>query len=519
MAIKTEVRKDVYFDSVTLMIASSKMREVPGVRDAAVMMGTDRNKDLMNASHLIDADTPVFTANDTVLGILADDDAAIEAAMKALNDYFTKKISARSGNARAKSLNGAKRMQPGLNFTVISLPGRYAKAEAEKALDMGLHVLLFSDNVTLEDEISLKEKALERGLLMMGPDCGTAIVNGSALGFANAVRGGNIGLAAAAGTGLQEVAVLIDRLGGGVSQALGTGGRDLKEPVGGMMMSLCLDALENDQETEVIVIISKPPHPSVMGRIADKIKAFSKPVVACLLGGDPKTLEGTGAIYAEDLESAARVAVKLSRGAVRKDHEITAEELSAIAGREASLFSQEQLYLRGLYSGGTLCYEAMLAMERAGIPVYSNIAVNKDFALPDVEASKENTLLDMGDDYFTNGLPHPMIDPRLRVERIEREAGDPAAAVLLLDCVGGYGSHENPAGALAPAIKAAMGNADAQGRHLSVIASVCGTEQDPQRRGEQEEILRSAGAIVMPCNAQASRLAVEIMRQAAARRG
>lgn len=513
MITKTEVRKDTYFDSVTLMLASSKMCEVSGVRNAAIMMGTDHNRELMTAAGLIDGGAPPFTPNDVVLGVIAESEEAVGKAVQAMEDYFNKKKAGGSGKLKAKTLNGAKRVLPGLNFAVVSIPGRYAGAEADKALDLGLHVLLFSDNVTLEEEIALKDKAVEKGLLMMGPDCGTAIINGVALGFANVVRRGNIGLVAAAGTGLQEVTVLIDRFGGGVSQALGTGGRDLKEAVDGRMMNLCLDALHNDPDTEVIAIISKPPHPSVMVKMAQKIGTFAKPVVVCFLGGDPALLEGTGATYAADLETTARLAVELAGGATEFAAPVPDEEMERIAAAEAARFSGGQTYVRGLYSGGTLCYEAMLAMEAAGLPVYSNISMNKDYVLEDVEQSRKNTLLDMGDDYFTNGMPHPMIDPRLRVERIGKEAADPATAVLLLDCVGGYGSHKDPAGALAPAIIAAKKLAEEQGRHLSVVVSVCGTERDPQKRGEQEEILRGAGALVVPCNAQAVRLAIRIVRK------
>ena len=511
MTTKNEVRKDAYFDSVTLMMASSKMCEVPGVKNAAIMMGTDHNRDLMTAAGLIGPGTPAFTANDTVLGIIAESEEAAVAAIAAMEEYLAKKASSAGGEQKAKTLDGAKRVRGDLNFAVVSIPGRYAKAEVDKALDMGLHVLLFSDNVTLAEEIALKEKAVEKGLLMMGPDCGTAIINGTALGFANVVRNGNIGLVAAAGTGLQEATVLIDRFGGGVSQALGTGGRDLKEAVGGRMMNLCLDALRDDPATEVIVIVSKPPHPSVMARIAGKIKTLGKPVVACFLGGDPAVLEGTGAVCARDLETAARLAVELSCGGVKNDGAPGDEELNRLAAAEAGRYAPEQRHLRGLYSGGTLCYEAMLALRENGLPVYSNIAMEAEFLLADVEKSTDSTVLDMGDDYFTNGLPHPMIDPRLRVERIGREAADPETAVLLLDCVGGYGSHENPAGAMAPAIRSAREAAESRGGHLTVIASVCGTENDPQKRGEQEEILRGAGAIVMPCNAQAVRLAAAVM--------
>ena len=506
MVIKTEVRRDAYYDSFTLMMGSSRMSDVPGVQEAMAFMGTTRNDKVIRASGLVAEGTPSYGASDTVIGIRADSEEAVTEALRVFDAFLEQKQAPNKDDIRAKTLAGAKRLVPGINFTVISVPGGYAKHEVENALDLGMHVLLFSDNVSLDEEIALKDDALEKGLLMMGPDCGTAIVNGVALGFANVVNRGNIGLVAAAGTGLQEVTVLIDRLGGGVSQALGTGGRDLKEPVGGKMMMLCLEALRNDPATEVIVIISKPPHPSALENIKQVILTIDKPVVACLLGADSSALEGTGARFASDLEQAAHIAMELA-GFKSDPVDDNRKMLEALAEKEAAQFADEQVYLRGLYSGGTLCYETLLALDRAGVSAYSNIALKPEMKLKEVERSKENTLLDMGDDYFTDGMPHPMIDPRMRIARIEQEANDPEVAVLLLDCVGGYGSHDDPAGAMAPAISTAIVHARNQSRHLCVIASVCATENDPQKRSVQEQTLRDAGAIVTDCNAQAARLA------------
>lgn len=512
MIIKNEVRKNLYFDSVTLMVASSKMRGMSGIENAAVMMGTDHNRDLMTNSGLIGPDCEPFGVNDTVIGIRAESEEAAQAAVTAFEEHISKKkADTVSAERRVKSLTMAKSGAPESNFAVISIPGRFARAETEKALHLGYHVLLFSDNVSLEDEVALKKLAVEKGLLMMGPDCGTTIINGTALGFANVVRRGNIGLVAAAGTGLQEGTALIDCLGGGVSQALGTGGRDLKEDVGGLMMTMCLEALRNDPETEVIVILSKPPAQSVMKKMLTLLDQVGKPVIAAFLGGDPALLEGTKVVYAKDLESAARLGVLAAQGKPLTLTDERAEEIRRLADRESTLLGPEQKYLRGLYSGGTLCYEAMLLLMEEKIPSWSNIAIDKHFLVEGGEASQENTLLDMGEDFFTNGMPHPMIDFRQRVTRMAQEAADPTVGVLLLDCVCGYGTHENPAGELAPAIRAAKEAARAAGRHLSVIASVTGTETDPQPRSEQIRILEEAGAIVMTCNAEASRLAAAII--------
>ena len=515
MTTKHEVRKNQYFDSVTLMVASSAMRQMEGVVNAAVMMGTDHNRDLMRNAGLIGTDTPPFGVNDTVIGVQAETEQAAQAAIDYFDTFINGKKASDQGQTKmqATSLPTAKSRYPQTNFAVISVPGRYARAEAEKALGLGLHVLLFSDNVSVEDEVELKEMALDKGLLMMGPDCGTTIINGTALGFANVVRRGNIGLVAAAGTGLQEVTVLIDLLGGGVSQALGTGGRDLKAEVGGRMMSLCLEALRDDPDTQVIVILSKPPAKEVMSRMLQQLSTIDKPVIAAFLGGDPSLVAGTNVTWAGDLEQAAHLAVLAAQGAPAVLPPRDTAHMEALAASLCTPLRPEQTRLRGLYSGGTLCYETMLILQEEGIDTWSNIALDASHKLPDGAPSRDNTLLDMGEDFFTNGMPHPMIDFRQRVERMEQEAADPHVAVLLLDCVGGYGTHADPASQLAPAIVRAKDIAAQGGRELVVLASVTATETDPQVRSRQVQILEQAGAVVASCNAQAARLAASIIRR------
>ena len=482
MVVQNQVRKDLYFDSVTLMVASSMMRQLEGVDGAAVMMGTEHNRQLLEDSGLLGPDIEPFGVNDTVVAVRAESAQAAQAAIALFDAQISGGQTARKEGAerRARTLAAAKAAYPGANLAVISVPGRFARAEAEKALGQGMHVLLFSDNVPLEDEVDLKRTAAQRGLLMMGPDCGTAIVNGTALGFANAVRRGGIGLAAAAGTGLQEVTALIHELGGGVSQALGTGGRDLKEEVGGIMMSLCLESLKQDAETKVIVILSKPPAKPVVEAMLKQLEGVEKPVIAAFLGGSADQLEGTGVTWAGDLEAAAHLAVQAERGRPLCP---PGEDplLEVLAQEECAKLAPEQRYLRGLYSGGTLCYEAMEILREQGIDTWSNIALKPARLLEGGQPSRDNTLLDMGED-------------------------------LLLDCVGGYGTHEDPAGELAPAIRQAKERTAREGRHLTVIASVTATEADPQVRSRQRAALEAAGALVLPSNAQAARLAARIVR-------
>lgn len=514
--IHNVVKKSAYFDSVTLMLISSRLSDIAGVEEAAVMMGTQHNIELMKSSGVLSDDVAASASeNDLIIGIRAKDQSILDEALKTLDEQFNKKPKDSTGSRqrRVKSIQEATQSDDSLNFAVVSIPGRYAATEVSKLLDHNMHVLLFSDNITVEEEVQLKDKAIEKGLLMMGPDCGTAIVNGTALGFANVVRQGNIGLVAASGTGLQEVTVIVDKLGGGISQALGTGGRDLKSEIGGRMMTLALEALEHDPKTDVIGIISKPPSPDVMVKMLQTIKAFKKPVVACFLGGDEKVFQESNAIYAGNLEELAHRVVAVVNGQNDKqtfDIELTADVESHIQQARQS-FKPEQKYVRGLYTGGTLAYESLLLLQEQLGKIYSNIAKKPEESLNNVEVSVQHSIVDMGDDYFTDGMPHPMIDPRLRSERIVKEAKDPETAVILLDCVLGYGSHGNPAKALVNAIEQAkLVQVNSQ---LVYVASVCGTEKDPQVLSQQVQLLQAAGVIVLDTNAQAARVAAQLLKR------
>lgn len=510
MPLHNVVKPNTYYDSVSLMVLSSSLSGIPGIKNASIMMGTKHNQELMQRNRLYQPEATKASPNDLIFGIEYEDEESLREAQAYIEQFLNKKKDRASHSSDiVKSLDSALRVQPESTLALISVPGKYAKNEALKALERGLNVLLFSDNVSVEEEVLLKERALEKGLLMMGPDCGTAILNGTALGFANRVKRGNIGFVAAAGTGLQEVTVLVDRLGGGISQAIGTGGRDIKAAVGGRMMVKGIAMLEEDEATDVIVLISKPPSPEVLKKILAAIEESKKPVVACLLGGDYALMKKSKALPAQTLEDAAAFAVALAEA---REPESTffstgLEEVRRMVLEETERMSPEQKYIRGLYSGGTLCYEGMLVLRETIGDVHSNVPLKEDLALTDVERSKEHTFLDMGEDYFTQGMPHPMIDPRLRIERIREEARDPEVAVILLDVVLGFGCHENPAEALLPAILAARETAEEQGRYLSFVASICGTEEDPQSRELQEELMREAGVVVMPSNAQAARLA------------
>lgn len=513
-AASLKIVHNTYRDSVTLMQISAKISALAGVQQASVVMATEGNLALLREAGLLDGEVGA-SPSDLLVVLRAESDAAAQAALEETDRVLAggDGKTARRGpqEIAPRSLQMGLAAQPDANFALISTPGEYAAAEALKALRLGLHVMLFSDNVALEDEVSLKREAAERGLLLMGPDCGTAIVGGVPLGFANAVRGGPIGVIGASGTGLQQVTTLIDQAGLGVSHAFGTGGRDLKAEVGGATMLRALDELAADEATRVIVLISKPPARAVADKVLARARATGKPVIACFLGADPAQVQGDGVLAAATLEDAAAMAVAAARGATYTGGELRLPDY------DASRLAAGQRYVRGLYSGGTFCYEATLLLAQTLEGVRSNTPVGKAVELGDVWRSEGHTLVDLGDDEFTRGRPHPMIDHRLRNERIAREAADVEVAVILLDVVLGYGAHPDPAAEMLPAIRAAR--QAAAGRELAFVGFVCGTERDPQGLARQAGALRGAGVILAASNAQAARTAAAIAnRHAAARR-
>ncbi|HWQ62611.1 MAG TPA: FdrA family protein, partial [Negativicutes bacterium] len=351
MTVHVEVRKNAYYDSVTLMALTQKMATLPGVAEAVAVMATPMNRDLLAGVGLLTGDAEAAGADDLVVAIRADSDAACAEALTVFAGAADRRAADKKTAATFVSLDTAARHLPDANLAVISVPGEYAAREARAALRQGLNVMLFSDNVSLADEVELKKTAHEKGLLVMGPDCGTAIVNGVALCFANAVRRGRIGVVGASGTGIQEITVHIDRLGGGVSQVLGTGGRDLGEAVGGIMMLDCLAALAQDEATAVLVLVSKPPAPAVAAKIYAAIKACAKPVVVCFLGGDASAATAAGAHFAATLEEAARAAVALASGAKPAASGCRHEKLATLATAAKAKLAPGQKTVRGLFCG------------------------------------------------------------------------------------------------------------------------------------------------------------------------
>ncbi|MDO4572199.1 MAG: acyl-CoA synthetase FdrA [Clostridia bacterium] len=515
--VKLEIRKNAYFDSVTLMLISKDLKKLDGVKEALVGMGTDLNLEIARNIGLA---TPEFdenvTGNDFFVAVDCESDEVFQAAQRKVEELLSKKTEDKAAAYYPPTLDGALRLDPALNMAVISVPGKFAADLAQSCLERDINVMLFSDNVSVEEEKALKEYAYERSLLVMGPDCGTAIINNVPLAFANVVPKGDIGMVCASGTGTQEVSSIIAQLGCGVSQVIGTGGRDLKKEIGGLMMKLGLEALIHDPSTKVITLVSKPPAREIASEILDIAKNAGKPVVVCFIGGDRAEIEEKGLIAAISLEDAAHKAVALSRGEPVRDYRsfsMGEERAETLAREIAGRMAQGQRYVRGFYTGGTLCDEAMKLMIDGLGHIYSNIPLRPEDKLENARSgkSREHTFLDFGDDEFTVGRPHPMIDPSLRAERVVTDGADPEVAVIMCDCVIGYGSHEDPAADLADAIRTARAEAGRAGRHLCCVCAVCGTEADPQRLSATQRKLEDAGAVVLPSNAQATRFVERIL--------
>ena len=513
------VYPNLYKDSVALMAISSALLAVPDVDAASVVMATEANRENLQNAGL--ADVTDARVNDLLVVVRGEADAC-EAALALAERLLAEQPVDSSGddNARnqpASSIQLAVAADPTLNLALISVPGPYAAAETLKALHSGLNVMIFSDNMSVAQEVEVKTYAAAHDLIVMGPDCGTALINGIPLGFANVVRRGRIGVVGASGTGMQEITSRIHQHGAGVSQAIGTGGHDLSSQVGGISTLYGLRALEADEATDVIVVVSKPPAPEVAAQVLDLIAALTTPVVVIFVGAKRPDASQAGLHHASTLAGAADLAVSLLHGEPGGSNdkptlsENTREQLRQIAGR----FAPSQHTIRGIFSGGTFCYEAQLLCQSYGIHAYSNTPVAGNPVLSDIWTSRDHTIIDMGDDDFTRGRPHPMIDPTLRDERLLTEAHDPATAVLLFDVVLGYGAAADPTTHLLEVLDQARVQAVAAGRYLPIIVHVCGTDEDPQGRASVIAALETAGVIVADSNAQAAEMAGFLISQTA----
>ena len=474
------------------MRLAREIRKKPGVSEMAALMGTPANHEILVQAGLAEESEVEAGPNDLVLAVEADSGAL---ALEAIEDAKVILTQARAAGGEASdftpsSLAGALAAVPDSNLAMISVPGAFAAKEAMDALRGGLHVFLFSDNVSVDDEVALKREAIDRDLLLMGPDCGTAYIGGVGLGFTNVVKPGRVGCIAASGTGLQAVASQLDALGEGISHGIGVGGRDLSAEVGGLMTLHSLDFFADDPDTEVVVLISKPPDAEVLPEIESALKNFDKPHVVCFLGA-------ANPDWVETLEDAGHAVAAILKGESYQPENFFAQ--AGLRERIASLKPGDALHgagVLGLFSGGTLAHESRLILE----DLLGEISWNEDAGY--------RRILDLGDDRYTVGKPHPMIDPESRADMIAATAADEHVGVVLFDLMLGRASSQDPAGPLARAIKEAIG----KGRRPVFVASVVGTADDPQGLDAQVGILEDAGVVVLPSNAQAARFAAALVK-------
>ena len=484
--IVNEVRKGFYLDSVALMRSARSISRLAGVDEVGLMIGTAANKEILRAAGVLNNVGAQAGPGDLILAVRARHREAVETAMAEARRLLDRPLSATLGSSawRPRTLRGAIQQMPDANLALISVPGDFAAPEARKALRRGLNVMIFSDHVPVRDEVALKREAHDLGLLVMGPDCGTANIAGTAVGFANAVPRGDIGIIGASGTGIQEVTCLIANAGRGISHAIGTGGRDLSAEVGGISTLGALDLLERDSATEQVVLLSKPAAPEVIKTLYARASRSTKPIALCIIGGateaPPPDLT-TCSTLQEAAEAALGCRIASYRGEVKKP---------SAGGR----------LIRGLYCGGTLCSEAQVVLRRSGHAVASNSPIPGAERLG--ERDDIHAMVDLGDDAFTRGRPHPMIEPAARDAPLAQALADDTVGVLLIDVILGWGSHPDPAGELVRAIAARPR------RGTAIVASVVGTEADPQVRSVQVRKLLDADVIVAPSNAAATTLAL-----------
>ncbi len=510
MASGFVIRRNQYYDSVFLMGVNKRLSDAAGVRQTAVLMGSVKNKELLHNLGIRDALIEAAQPNDLIVAVIADSQQIVDEILGNLAQAL--QVMTEGSLASVwRTFEDGLAQKPDANLVVITIPGEYAAREARKAIEAGLNVFIFSSNVTAAEELELKRAASRKGLLVMGPDCGTSLIGGVGVGFANAVRQGTIGVIGASGTGLQEFTTQVHNAGLGISHAIGTGTHDVSDEIGGITTFAALDALEADTRTEVIAFVSKPPGRELLAKLLERLRKSQKPIVCCFLGADRMPTSGNRLHFATTIDEAVLQAIQaVGAETARLSLSLTPEEL-AWCERERAGWSQEQRYMRGLFAGGTFCYQTQQILRDAGLDVYSNAPLETQFRLADPDQSVGHTLVDLGDEHYTLGTPHPMIDGSLRKVRVEREALDPEVAIIYLDFILGHNASLDPVGELLDAIIQARRSASKRGAHLTVVASICGTDDDPQDLNLQSSMLREQGVIVFNSNARAALFCAQLL--------
>ncbi len=511
MAFGFVIRKNQYYDSAFLMRVSRRIAGTKGVQQNAALMGSDTNKKLLSNIGIRNAQIDTASPTDLIVAIVADTSQIVDDVLEKLDGYLEGGVPSASASS-LHSLQDGLAQKPKANLVMISVPGEYAAREARKALQSGLNVFLFSGNVSIDDELDLKRIAARKNLLLMGPDCGTSLLGGVGIGFANVVRKGSIGVIGTSGTGLQEFTSQVHNEGFGISHAIGTGSHDLSDRIGGLTTLMAIDVIEADPKTKVIALISKPPGAEALAKLSERLRACRKPVVGCFLGIPNEIEAGTSFRQAHLIDEAVRLSVTLIGGTpVNLQDHLPPE--SEVTSRELSSWSPEQKYVRGVFAGGTFCYQSQQIFRDAGIAVHSNAPLDQKYRLADPDHSIEHTIVDMGDDYYTTGKPHPMIDGTMRKQRILVEGRDPQVAIILLDFILGYNASMDPVSELLEAIVEVKKTAQKRGGSLTVVASICGTDDDPQNLSLQTRMLKESGVIVFRSNAKAARFCCDLIKR------
>lgn len=518
------VKSNYYRDSLNLLKISDIMkRSSSGIVEAVVIMGTKTNKAVLVKLGFPSTKINQATESDLIIAIEAVDKGSVDSALRKVEELLHSDGSSDTSNLVSENptdLDSALVSMSKANLALISIPGEYVKDLSIKLSNEGIHQQIFSDHVPLDDELTIKEYAAKKGVLVLGPGAGTSIINGKGIGFSNVLRRGPVGIIAAAGTGLQEVSSLLDQCDIGVAYGLGVGANDPKEKIGGLMMLEALKVLEELPDIEIMTIVSKPPSPRAKKQIIDYIVKHGKKkyVLAFLGGGHDDSLPNSTKskiVQVTTLASAVFAVAGLTSNELYKRSlvrlRIEPEILQRSVAKEWKGFGQQQKYIRALYTGGTFAYETQVILNGILKDLFSNAPTGRTKKLPQSSKSKKHSILDLGEEEFTQGRPHPMIDPTIRRLRLVEESQDPEVGVVMMDFVLGYGSNPDPVGAVLKEIGQVKATARKSGRYLSIVTHVCGTKRDPQGYDESVRKLENAGALVFPTNALAAIASAQII--------
>lgn len=518
------VKSNYYRDSLNLLKISDIMkRSSSGIVEAVVIMGTKTNKAVLVKLGFPSTKINQATESDLIIAIEAVDKGSVDSALRKVEELLHSDGSSDTSNLVSENptdLDSALVSMSNANLALISIPGEYVKDLSIKLSNEGIHQQIFSDHVPLDDELTIKEYAAKKGVLVLGPGAGTSIINGKGIGFSNVLRRGPVGIIAAAGTGLQEVSSLLDQCDIGVAYGLGVGANDPKEKIGGLMMLEALKVLEELPDIEIMTIVSKPPSPRAKKQIIDYIVKHGKKkyVLAFLGGGHDDSLPNSTKskiVQVTTLASAVFAVAGLTSNELYKRSlvrlRIEPEILQRSVAKEWKGFGQQQKYIRALYTGGTFAYETQVILNGILKDLFSNAPTGRTKKLPQSSKSKKHSILDLGEEEFTQGRPHPMIDPTIRRLRLVEESQDPEVGVVMMDFVLGYGSNPDPVGAVLKEIGQVKATARKSGRYLSIVTHVCGTKRDPQGYDESVRKLENAGALVFPTNALAAIASAQII--------